>query len=108
VIFSAVSGDTQSLWEIDLSPRTGEASGVPRRLTTGAGNEAGPSCSSGGALAFTNAETGRDVWSLPFDLDKGTSRGGFERVTRGPALREHASLSENGRYVAFASDQSGR
>jgi PadR family transcriptional regulator PadR len=42
------------------------------------------------------------------DLERGISKGVLERITLGPAFREHASLSNNGRYVAFASDQSGR
>jgi serine/threonine protein kinase/Tol biopolymer transport system component len=108
VIFSMASGDAQNLWEIGVSPRTGKVSGVLQRLTTGAGNEADPSCASGGALTFTNFENARDVWSLPFDLDRGTSKGALERITQSPAWREHASLSDNGRYVAFASDQSGQ
>jgi Tol biopolymer transport system component len=74
----------------------------------GAGNETDVSCAPGGALAFTSLETRRDLWSLPLDLDRGTSKGGLERITQGPAMRERASLSNNGRYVAFASDQSGR
>jgi serine/threonine protein kinase len=108
VIFSIASGDTQNLWEIGLSPQTGKVSGLPKRLTTGAGNEADPSCASGGVLTFTNVETRRDFWSLPFDLDRGTSMGTLERITQGPAWRADASLSNNGRYVVFASDQSGR
>lgn len=32
----------------------------------------------------------------------------LERITQGPAYRAYASLSNNGRYVAFSSDQSGR
>jgi Tol biopolymer transport system component len=108
VIFSIESGDTQNLWEMGLSPRTGKATGALRRFTAGAGNEEDPSCTSGGAFTFTNSVYQRDVWSLPFDLDHGTSKGPMERITDGPAWREHASLSNNGRYVAFASDQSGR
>jgi serine/threonine protein kinase len=107
VMFSTASGDTQNLWEVGVSPRTGRVSGVLQRLTTGAGNEVNPSCASG-ALTFTNAETRRDVWSLPFDLDSGTSKGELERITQSPAVREHASLSKNARYVAFGSTQSGQ
>ena len=33
-----------------------------------------PSCVSGGGLTFTKMETRRDLWSLPFDLDRGTSQ----------------------------------
>jgi serine/threonine protein kinase len=110
VIFSSgSSGDARNLWEIGISPPTGRVSGVLKRLTTGAGNEVDPSCASGGALTFTNVETRTDIWSLPIDLDRGTSTGGLERITQGgPARREAASLSKNGRYVAFAFDQSGR
>jgi Tol biopolymer transport system component len=108
VIFSGVSGDTQNLWEIDVSPRAGKVSGGLRRLTAGAGNELDPSCLSGSVTTFTNLENRIGVWALPFDLDRGTSRGALERITQGPAGHEHASLSSNGRYVAFASDQSGR
>ncbi len=103
------SGDTQNLWEIGISPRTGKVSDVLRRLTAGAGNEVDPSCASGGgSMAFTNTQTRRDVWLLPFDLDRGTPNGALQRVTENPAFRERPSLSNNGRYVAFDSDQSGQ
>jgi Tol biopolymer transport system component/DNA-binding winged helix-turn-helix (wHTH) protein len=108
VLFTIMRGDSRSLWEIGISPQTGKMSSAPKRLTTGAGNETDVSCASGGALAFTKLETRRDLWSLPVDLDRGTSQGGLERITEGPAWRERAALSNNGRYVAFASDQSGR
>jgi Tol biopolymer transport system component len=48
-----------------------------------------------------------DVWSLPSDLDRGRPRGSLERITQGPSRRDQASLSSDGRYVAFASNQSG-
>ncbi|HYM09813.1 MAG TPA: protein kinase [Bryobacterales bacterium] len=108
VVFSAPSGDANNLFEIGLSPAAGRVSGALQRLTTGAGNETAPSCAAGGALAFTMGETRRDVWSLPFDLDRGTPKGALERITQSPANREHASLSKDGRYVAFASNQAGQ
>jgi eukaryotic-like serine/threonine-protein kinase len=107
VIFSIQNGDTGNLWETSLSPRTGRVSGVFKRLTAGAGNDVDPSCASGDILAFTNMEVVTDVWALPFDLDRGIPRGTLERITEGPAKREHASLSGDGRYVAVASTQSG-
>ena len=106
VVFSAADGDTQNLWETGISS-TGKANGVLKRLTSGAGNEQEPSCALGTAFAFTNAEVVRNVWSAPFDLDAGKPRGTFDRITEGPARRESPSLSRDGRYVAFASSQSG-
>ncbi|MGO8748821.1 MAG: protein kinase domain-containing protein [Thermoguttaceae bacterium] len=108
VKFSDLSGDTFNLWEIGVSPHTGRVIGAPRRLTTGAGNEVHASCGPRDALTFTSLETRTDVWSLPVDLDRGSHKGPLERITQGPAGHEHASLSSDGRYVAFASDQSGR
>jgi Tol biopolymer transport system component/DNA-binding winged helix-turn-helix (wHTH) protein len=107
VTFSIDSGDVRNLWEINVSPRTGKVEGVPRRLTTGAGNEIDPSCASGGSLAFTNLETRRNVWSRPFDLDRATPEGALERITEGPALRDYPSLSNDGRYLASSSIESG-
>jgi Tol biopolymer transport system component len=108
VIFSTESGDTRSLWETGISVDTGKVSRVFTRLTVGAGNEVEPSSATGDSLAFTHLEIRRDIWSLPFDLKRGKSKGVLKRVTEGPAWREHASLSSNGRNVAFASAQSGR
>ncbi|HYW42856.1 MAG TPA: protein kinase [Bryobacteraceae bacterium] len=107
VTFSITSGDTQNLWEVGISPRTGKLSGAFKRLSTGSGNEVGASCASG-AITFTNIETRRNVWWLPIDLDRGASNGALERVTEGLAERQYPSLSSDGRYVAFASNQSGR
>ena len=79
-----------------------------KRLTTGTLSAIVPVLSPAGTLAFTSVDTKRDVWSLPFDLDRGTPKGTLERVTTGPSSREHASLANDGRFLAFASNQSGR
>jgi eukaryotic-like serine/threonine-protein kinase len=107
VILSLLRGDTRNLWEIALSPGTGKMTGAPKSLTTGAGNEVDPACTSMGALAFTNVETRGGLWSLPFDMNHGTAKGAIERITQGPALRQDPWFSNNGRYAAFSSDQSG-
>jgi len=107
VIFSRSNGDTRNLWEIGISPRTGKVNGAPGSLTTGAGNEVDPACSSAGALAFTNVETRQDIWGLPFDMDNGAAKGALERITQGPAVRFYPWFSNNGREVVFSSNQSG-
>jgi len=108
VVFSTGTGDQKDLWQIGVSPRTGEVRGALRRLTTSTLSESYPSCTAAGALALTSVETKTDVWSLPFDLDRGTARGMLQRVTTGPSLREYASLANNGGLLAFASNQSGQ
>jgi Tol biopolymer transport system component len=108
ILFSAVSGSTSNLWGLGIAPRTGRTNGTLRRLTTGVGNDINASCASSGALAFTNAQDRTDVWVMPFDLNRGKANAALERITQGPAHRGYASLSNNGRYVAFSSDQSGQ
>ena len=107
VLFSDLGGDTNNIWEIGMFPETGKVTGAPRRLTAGAGNELEPACASGNAVAFTNAEIVADVWSLPFDLNRGRPVGPLERITQGRSRRQNPSLSGDGLYLAFASDQSG-
>jgi eukaryotic-like serine/threonine-protein kinase len=108
VIFSMDIGGTTNLWEIGVSPGTGKVTGELRRLTAGAGHETYPSCQSGGAFAFAKAETKTDLWSLPMDLNRGVSTGALERITQSPANRDRVSLSNDGRYAAYASDQAGQ
>lgn len=109
VVFSSGAGDQQDLWQIGISARTGKVNGSLERLTIGTLKESYPSCTPGGAVAFTSLDVKRDVWLLPYDLDRGgASNGALERVTTGPAWREHASLASNGNLLAFASNQSGR
>jgi serine/threonine protein kinase/Tol biopolymer transport system component len=108
VISSIQSGDVQNLWGIVLSPQTGKVNGELKRLTMGAGNEVRPSCGPGGMVAFTRLETTRDLWALPFDLDRGSPRGPLERISNSPAHRYSVSLSRNGRYAAFATESSSQ
>jgi Tol biopolymer transport system component len=107
VIFSMTIASASNLWEIGVSPETGKVTGEPRRVTTGAGDETYPSCALGDHLTFAKAELITELWSLPMDLDSGRSEGVIERMTEGPALRERVSLSSDGRFAAFNSDQAG-
>jgi Tol biopolymer transport system component len=102
------AADISNLWEAGLSTETGKVTGVFKRISTGSGNEVEPSCAGAAALAFTNLVAGRDIWTLPFDLDRGKPKGAPARITQGVAIRYYPSLSSNGRYVAFGSSQSGR
>jgi Tol biopolymer transport system component len=58
-------------------------------------------------VAFTKFENRLNVWSRPFDLNRGVAKGDLEQVTEDLAFHKDPSLSANGRYLAFSSDQSG-
>jgi serine/threonine protein kinase/Tol biopolymer transport system component len=108
ILFSAVSGSTSNLWGLGIAPRSGRTNGTLRRFTIGVGDDIDASCGSSGEFAFTNVQDRTDVWAIPFDLNRGEAKGALERITQGPALRGYASLSNNGRYVAFSSNQWGQ
>jgi Tol biopolymer transport system component len=109
VILPADSGgDTRNLWETGISVVTGKVNGAFKRVTAGSGTDVDPSCAPGGNLVFASTQIRRDIWSLPFDLDGGKSKGALEPKMASPARRLYPSVSGDGRYVAFASAQSGR
>lgn len=58
-------------------------------------------------IIFHRAARFRADWILPFDLDGGNSKGALERITESIARQCYLALSGDGRYVAFASAQSG-
>jgi eukaryotic-like serine/threonine-protein kinase len=109
IIFAAETGtDTQNLFETQVSPAKGQASGLFKRLTAGPGNDSFPSCAVTGVMAFAKLEQHADVWSMPFDLNRTRAKGALERLTQGPARRQYPSLSGDGEYIVFSSTQSGR
>lgn len=104
-LFSLAQGDTQNLWQVTVSPSTGRVSGSPESLTNGAGKEVEPACSAG-AIVFTHLQTRLNVWSMPFNPERGTADGRPERIGgESPNTEWQPSLSENGRYLAFLADR---
>jgi Tol biopolymer transport system component/predicted Ser/Thr protein kinase len=108
ILFSVVTGNARNLWGIGMPPGAERTNGTLRRLTTGVGDDIHASCAPSGEFAFTDLQTRTDLWAIPFDSNRGEAKGALERLTQGPALRGYPSLSNNGRYVAFSSDQSGQ
>jgi eukaryotic-like serine/threonine-protein kinase len=102
------AGDATSLWEIGVSPRTGKVVAQLKRLTTGGGNETDASCAAGGTLAFASPSFVQNIWILPYNLDRGKASGEIRRITETPAARQYVSLSSDGRYLAFTSNQAGQ
>jgi Tol biopolymer transport system component/DNA-binding winged helix-turn-helix (wHTH) protein len=107
VIFSTRSGDARNIWSAQLSPE-GKVAGAVQRLTAGAGNEANGSCVSSDTFVFERKTFARDIWSLPFDLDRARPTGPAVQLTHGPStVREGPSVSADGRRIAFDMLESG-
>ncbi|HYM11091.1 MAG TPA: protein kinase [Bryobacterales bacterium] len=111
VLFSARLGDTTNLWEIVISPKTGEVSGAPRRVTFGTDLEMEPSAGAeaGGraGVAFASLTHTVNVWSLPLDVNRGAAPGELQRITQGVTYNAYPSISADGKKLVYTSAQSG-
>ncbi len=108
VIFTYLTTDVRGLLETTIFSSTGKVSEKISKLTEGTGNEILPSCATPDRMAFSNVVEKRNIWSVPFDLNRGVAMGELKRVTEVPSRQEHASLSTDGRNLAFASTQAGK
>ena len=107
VLFTATAHASANLWRMQISPDTGQLSGAPEQLTFLAsepGVSLQPSVATSGGLlsiAFWNLTANVDVWSLVLDANEGTPVGPLKRLTRNAAVEQWASLSGDGRRMAY-------
>ena len=111
IVFAATLGDTSNLWQISLSPRTGEAAGPAIRLTAGTGFEVHAACAgSAGAsprMVYAGLLLNVDIWTVPLDANRGIPSGDVARLTQGVAFDAFPSLSRDGARLAYASRLAG-
>ena len=107
LIFSAVAGASTNLWQIRISPETGQLAGAPQQLTflaSAAGLDLQPSAAgAAGSLrvAFWNLEANVDVWSLEIEANQGKPLGQIRRLTRNAASEQWASVSADGKKMVY-------
>jgi len=111
LIFSAQSGDSVNLWRIGILAKNWKVTGTPQRLTSGAAKEEAPSAASGPGgfvrLGFASLTDNSDIWSLPFDPNRGRATGRPKRLTQESAADFHPALSPDGNKMVWVSGRSG-
>jgi Tol biopolymer transport system component/predicted Ser/Thr protein kinase len=100
IVFAAQSGDAVNLWQLALSPDTGQVTGVPVQLTFGAGPDARPSIAAG-HLVFSLLSQNTNVWGFPVDANTGKVLGDMGRLTEGPNSDQAPSISTDGTKLIF-------
>jgi Tol biopolymer transport system component/DNA-binding winged helix-turn-helix (wHTH) protein len=105
VVFSTNEADSSNLWEIPISPTTGQLTGSPRRLTFGTAVERSPAVAASGQVVFSSVVENVDVWRVPVDERTGIATGPLERVTDNPASDRLRSVSFDGKTMAFISSR---
>jgi Tol biopolymer transport system component len=108
-IFAGPIGDSENLWEMDLTPE-GVFTGPARRITNGPGSHVHPAWAATGGLeriAFSDQLVNYDVWTMPIADEKSASRGEMIRVTNSVSKEWEPSITSDGREVIYMTAGSG-
>jgi Tol biopolymer transport system component len=113
VIFSAAKGDSASLWELPLSPKTFHVSGAARQLTSGPGAHTYPRVAPDAAgharIVFVNENIVTQISSFTPNLNHPEENPILGHVTQDSSLVAATSpqLSADGSKLAFCSTRLG-
>jgi eukaryotic-like serine/threonine-protein kinase len=102
IIFSAVTGDSRSLWQVGISSG-GQITEKPRQLTLSAGIQDFPSAAMG-RIVFAGLNQNIDIWSLPIAPNEAKVSGPMQRLTQNTSTEVQPDISPDGRWLAFASN----
>jgi Tol biopolymer transport system component len=100
LVFSAITPEGVSLWRQRLSSATWQPTGDPERLTVGSELDSNPTVANG-RVAFVSTHMDQNLWSLAIDPATGASRGPLRRLTRGPGIVMHLSVSRDAGTLAY-------
>ncbi|HKC23285.1 MAG TPA: protein kinase [Thermoanaerobaculia bacterium] len=104
ILFSSYRSGGLNVWRIPVAGR-----GVPRQVTTGAGQDVELAVSRDGRrLAFSTLKQNADLWRLPVSPDTGRPTGAPEPVVATTREESRGAFSPDGRSIAFNSDRSGQ
>jgi serine/threonine protein kinase len=108
VLFAAGPGDSGNLWEIALS--AGHVQGSATRITQAPGYQLHASSAAAnarGRTAFSSLEWKPAVWAQALDAERGIVKGEPEALTVDEPSSTSPSLSADGRYLVYLSNQLG-
>ena len=107
IYFSSDRGGGINIWRIGVSP-TGENTGVPQQVTTGAGQDLELALSPDGKhLSFSVLKQNADIWRLPVSPANAKPTGSPEQVISTTREDSRGAWSPDGSQIAFNSDRTG-
>ncbi|MDQ6665658.1 MAG: serine/threonine-protein kinase, partial [Acidobacteriota bacterium] len=80
----------------------------PEQLTSGTGSAAHPSIARDGTMVLSSEDSDLDLWSLPFDADRGHPAGEPRRLTQDAAWEAYPSISVDGAKLTYSSEQANK
>ena len=104
LVFSAVAMGREgvNLWRQRLDPSTLLPTGDAERLTMGTEMDWFPT-GANGRVAYVTIHTDQNLWSVSIDASSGVASGPLRRLTRGPGILGHLSVTSDGRTLAYFS-----
>ena len=108
VTFTTTDETASNVWQLPLSPESGQVTGPPNVLTFGTAIERGVAVSAANGMAFAALNENVDIWRVPLDPRTGAASGAAERITDDAALESVLNVSANGRTLVFRSRRAGQ
>jgi Tol biopolymer transport system component len=105
VFISAKLADGTNLWRVPVSTKDWKLSGVPRRLTFGAGMDLQPVPGPGNQLIFSSLQETINIWGLSAEPNHARPAGELQRLTWDAVQHASPAVSMDGKQVAFTSQR---
>jgi Tol biopolymer transport system component len=99
-------GGARDVYRVSVS-RSGEARGVPERVTTGLDVFSLSLSRDGGRLAYAALRTSSNVWAVDIPRSGPVSNAAARPITQGNQTIESADVSPDGRWLVFDSNRGG-
>jgi Tol biopolymer transport system component len=106
VIFAAAGRNGVGVFRQRLDRNESHAVGTPEPLSRGTELSWHPTVAAG-RLAFVSAHGDMNLWSIAIDAASGESYGPLRRLTRGPGILSHLTVTADGRMLAYFSSRGG-
>ena len=108
IVFSAPSGDSESLWSVGVSSDDRRVTGPVRRLTAGTGLDGSPAIAAGPGgrqLYFASLDRRANLVRVPVGPDGLLPSGEVQLLTDAAARDEWPSVSADGKTLVFLSNR---
>ncbi|HEV2990341.1 MAG TPA: protein kinase [Candidatus Angelobacter sp.] len=99
VLFSGISDDKTSLWELDLSFRDLHAAGPAKQLTLGNTRDVTPSLAANGTLAYGHLVGALHIWRIEHASPPSSAP---IRITDDAGIDGFPYISHNGHWLAYS------
>jgi Tol biopolymer transport system component len=108
ILFSALTGDSESIWSVGVSADGRSVTGPLRRITAGTGLDQSATVAFGAAgrqLYFASLERRANLFRLAIAADAGRATGEPQQLTDDASWDTWPSVSADGKFLVFASDR---